>query len=504
MENAPVVEAPGDSPIVLTPSHFFQYAIHPLWIWYDRFGDLSKKEEISEFTLKLMENGVLHERSYISDFEITEVEAEKAEEATAATLELMRQGVSLIYQGCIQIEHNGVIYRGRPDLLKKQEGSSIFGDWYYVPIEIKSSSDIKTLHRHQLSFYAIILEKIQGILPTEMEIINRHRTRIPFTLDLEDLPKTKTLIDEILAVKHGQKPESTITSKSKGSPWFKEALREAQAKNDISLIYRLDSRSLGGLRDAGIKTLQDMVAVNTSNLPKIPYASPEMLQKAQLQAKSLIENKVLLIANLDGLPDTPLKLYFDIEGNPLLDVDYLFGFWVSSDPTRQHAPPQNVRFYDGEEGYFLYFLAESPEDEKGMWNAFIGWIECLPEQYTVYHYANYEKSHLTKLAERYGDAPALQRFQEKLVDLQKVIETSIVFPLYFYSIKDIAKSPFLNFKWCHQKAGGGQSVFWHDQWLATGDRTILEDIIRYNEDDVRATEHLFRWINNNNRQKKYF
>lgn len=245
------------------------------------------------------------------------------------------------------------------------------------------------------------------------------------------------------------------------------------------------------MRDAGIKTLQDMVAVNTSKLPKIPYASLETLQKAQLQAKSLIENKVLQIADLDGLPDTPLKVYFDIEGNPLLDIDYLFGFWVSGDPKRQYALPQNTRFYDGEEGYFLYFLAESPEDEKTMWEAFIGWIECLPEQYTVYHYANYEKSHLKKLADLYGDSPALQRFQDKLVDLQKVIERSIVFPLYFYSIKDIAKSPFLNFEWRHQKAGGGQSVFWYDQWLATGDRAILKDIVNYNEDDVRATENLY-------------
>lgn len=59
MENTLIAEAPSDSPIVLTPSHFFQYATHPQWIWFDRFGNPEKKEDISEFTLKLMENGVL-------------------------------------------------------------------------------------------------------------------------------------------------------------------------------------------------------------------------------------------------------------------------------------------------------------------------------------------------------------------------------------------------------------------------------------------------------------
>lgn len=110
-----------------------------------------------------------------------------------------------------------------------------------------------------------------------------------------------------------------------------------------------------------------------------------------LQAKSLIETKVMQIADLNNLPDTPLKLHYNIQGNPLLDVDYLFGFWLSGDPKRQPAPPQSAGFYDGEEGYFFYFLAGSSEDEKTMWNTFIGWIACLPEQYTVYHYANYEK-----------------------------------------------------------------------------------------------------------------
>jgi len=39
---------------ILTPTHFFQYETHPLWIWYDLFGDQSQKEEMSEFALKLM------------------------------------------------------------------------------------------------------------------------------------------------------------------------------------------------------------------------------------------------------------------------------------------------------------------------------------------------------------------------------------------------------------------------------------------------------------------
>ena len=48
------------------------------------------------------------------------------------------------------------------------------------------------------------------------------------------------------------------------------------------------------------------------------------------------------------------------------------------------------------------------------------------------------------------------------LDPQRVVEKSFAFPLYFYSIKAIAKSESLNFKWRHEKAGGGESVFWYE------------------------------------------
>ena len=131
-----------------------------------------------------------------------------------------------------------------------------------------------------------------------------------------------------------------------------------------------------------------------------------------------------------------------------------------------------------------------------MWEQFIGWLETITfSDYKVYHYHHYERTRCKKLAEKYGGSAKLDEFMGNFVDLATVVQDSVIFPLYFYSIKDIAKSSFLNFKWRHQKAGGAQSIFWYEQWLETNDRSILDDIIRYNEDDVIATEHLHKWLN---------
>lgn len=130
-----------------------------------------------------------------------------------------------------------------------------------------------------------------------------------------------------------------------------------------------------------------------------------------------------------------------------------------------------------------------------MWKQFLQWLEILPEaDYAVFHYANYENSWTTKLAERYGGTQKLAQFHSKLFDLEEARKQSVIFPLYFYSIKDIAKSKFVNFKWRHAKAGGAQSIFWYEQWLEEADTDMLNDIIDYNEDDVRATECFYEWL----------
>jgi predicted RecB family nuclease len=136
--------------IIFTPSLFFQYSICPHWIWHDYFSDTKDKDKLPELTLKLFEQGVLHERDYIKDLEFTSVKAVDPAKAFETTLALMKSGTPLIYQGEIEYQADEVLYRGRPDLLKKVSGKSKLGDYFYTPIDIKSSKDIHAEQKWQL------------------------------------------------------------------------------------------------------------------------------------------------------------------------------------------------------------------------------------------------------------------------------------------------------------------------------------------------------------------
>jgi len=482
--------------LVVTASHFFKLAKNPLWIWYDAFGDPSKKEPLSEFTLKIMEDGNLHEKEYISTLQVIEVKEIDPIRGVEDTLNLMKEGKSLIYQGWLEKKVDNVIYHGRPDLLEKRPGVSKFGDWIYVPIDIKSSSEVKTLHKQQLAFYCMMLDSIQGYFPDITSIINRNFEKIEVILDEKILQKTREDIDEILAIFRGKRHPVHISSSMKETPWYKECLREAEELRDVSLIYKLRKDTAEALREHGIDTIDKLAAQDIDDLPKIPGASIDTLNKAKIQARSLVEKRPIFIGAPELIQETDLKFYFDIEGDPWLNAEYLFGFRVVGDPEGKYARIGHVTWTQNDEGkYFLYFLAETPELESVMWNDFLDWLRYLPSEYKVYHYAHYEKTALKKLSEKHKDSDELHRFKDQLIDLKKSVDKSVIFPLYFYSIKDIAKSSFVNFKWRHAKAGGGQSIFWYEQWLETKDRQTLQDIIDYNEDDVRATEHLHLWIN---------
>ena len=272
---------------IVTPSHFYQHATCPHWIWYDRFGDPARKGEVPELAQKLLDQGVVHEVEYVKGLALSPVTAADPADALALTLKLMRQGVDLIYQGTIEAEIDGAIWRGRPDLLEKRKGKSSLGGYYYAPVDIKSSHSIHREQQLQLAFYAMVLERVQGVRPKETAIINVDHERITFRPSAVHIGKTRAAVKEILDVMDGKRPPLRLASKCKRSPWFRECVREAEEGNDIALLYDLDSRAHPALRAAGIHTVQDAARMDVSMLPKIPFCSAQKLERVKLQAESL-------------------------------------------------------------------------------------------------------------------------------------------------------------------------------------------------------------------------
>lgn len=458
----------------LTPDAFYKHAKCPNWVYWDLFGDPAKKGEVPAMLQRLREDGVLHEKNVIESLgPFEEVPSEgDADALFAATLALMEKGVEKIYQGTLRDGE----WVGRPDLLIRVPGASKFGDWMYEAVDIKSSRQLSDVHQLQLTFYALLLKKIQGVKPEEGKIINVDREWLSFPIE-EAEGAFFDALDKILAIRAGEKPDALFTSACKDSPWYEECKREAEANDDVGLIYKIYKSEYRRLRDGGFATLTKFAEADLATIQEsVAGVSDHRLERLHLQAQALHGKKIIRLED-PGLPSVATELFFDIEGDPMIGVEYMHGLLVRE---------------DGADRYEV-FTAEKPEDEGAAWLAFCDFIERY-EGAPIYHYGWYELDAIKRLSAKHGiskkAASALDRVN--MIDLNRVVQRAAIFPLYFYSLKDVARH--LGFRWRASDASGANSVLWFQEWCEKGDRALLQKITDYNEDDVRATAHLKDWL----------
>ena len=464
----------------LTEKTFFYYAKCPKWVQ----RDLVHKVPLDDLEHQLIDDGLLPdvvEGLLAARGSYETVQDEDANDAFERTLDLMRQGVQTIYRGVFVDGH----WVARPDVLERVEGKSQLGDYYYVAVDVKRLSDPRSIregHRLQGAFYAELLFRLQGVRPTSGYIMSP--TGVVMRYDLEKFEADFHLsLQQIEAILAGDEPEHILTSGCKASPYFAVCVDEADDCDDLSLLNRIHAHEVQELNDAGITTVLDLATTALPELyPKLLDLDEERVQFLHRQAVALKE-RVHDVVEVMEFEKASVELYFDIEADPLRDLDYLFGVL------------KVVHKDDGstDESYHA-FVAEddSLEQERAAWEAFVAFLD---EHRTapVYHYGWYEISVCAKLIERYG-APegAVESWRERFIDLNAKLRSKIIFPLSFYSLKDLAQ--YIGFNWRSEEASGLNSVRWFHDWLRTQDRSILERIVQYNEDDVRATYVLKEWL----------
>src|SRR5207249_1856179 len=113
----------------------------------------------------------------------------------------------------------------------------------------------------------------------------------------------------------------------------------------------------------------------------------------------------------------------------------------------------------------------------------------------VYHYNHYERTALTQLMGFHGtceeEIDELLR-GEVLVDLFRVVRQSLRISKPSYSLKQVEKM--YGYGRTAEVRSGGESAVLFEEWLETGDDTLLTEIERYNEDDCRSTQGLHEWL----------
>ncbi|HEY5482417.1 MAG TPA: TM0106 family RecB-like putative nuclease [Propionibacteriaceae bacterium] len=285
--------------------------------------------------------------------------------------------------------------------------------------------------------------------------------------------------------------------------WWQTCLPKL-GDDDLSLRIAkspLDVREIAVLRRLGVSTLTDLASVELDSLlpsyiPEVAHrpGGEERLRIAAHRAKLMVSG-VELERLTDGsieVPRADIEIDFDIETSAD-DHVYLWGFLVTD--TRTDEPPRYIAFSDFSE------LTDSAE--RRLADEALSWLHNLVTtsgaSVRIYHYSRYEVLRIQRLAEAFSRDPftwASRFADEAFFDLFEVIRSHF-FGTYGLGLKQVAHAG-SGFSWRDDNPGGLNSQSWFADAVHAETEAVRAEltqrVLDYNEDDVRATYALRRWL----------
>ncbi len=467
----------------ITAQDLYNYTKCKHRVYLDANGDPAQRGEVSAFIQMLWEMGLQTETEYLrtlGDLEFENLETLSIDQAAARTVDLMKQGVALIYQGVIQSDD----LIGRPDLLlKRTDAGSNFGGYYYEPIDIKAGrgwqlrngkrTKFKTHYAFQVIFYRTILAELQGYVPPVAHIINVDKEIEEF--DPADFAtEFDAAFNEVKQLVGGQDAsEPVLCSTCHQCAWYRKCRRWVERNQDPTLLFFVGQNKFQ-LKQVGLRTVADIAGMDVSKYlkpaNKIPRMGKTNLSRMKQRAEVVLSGEPIVHHGFE-LPTGKFEIYFDIEDDPTRDLTYLYGMIEA----------------DGHGDWrYHYFLAESPDDEEKTVREFWDYVSQASDA-VFYVYSSKERSSLRRLMERYGLDPTVY---DQYVGCEYDLYTDLVvkysdWPSYTYGIKSIAKQ--IGFSWRDPDPSGANSIVWYNEYLqAPSRKDRLQRILEYNEDDCRA------------------
>lgn len=292
------------------------------------------------------------------------------------------------------------------------------------------------------------------------------------------------ILEEFIhSLKQDEAPEMFISrQRCSLCHWHHDCYAIAKSNQHLSLLPGVTPVRYTQLQELNITTPESLAETSPAVLENLVGFDNQVASKLILQAQSVLENRPLLLPFNPEIHNMEfqhaVELYFDIEAQPDLNLNYLLGVLVVD---KQNHTEQ-----------FYSFLAEKPEDEELVWQQFLDLVWQYP-QAPIYHFCVYEFDTVKRLGKLYRTpkasvSPVLNRF----VDIYEHLIQNVALPVESYALKAIAR--WLGFEWRNPEASGAKCIYWYDEWLKTGDRELLEIIQLYNEDDCRATLSVKDWL----------
>jgi len=445
--------------------------------------------------------GDRHEKAHLGTFQtVVDLSQASPSERERRTREEVAKGAPIIYQGGIRTKAQlkGVECEivGDPDFLISESGSYVIRDSKISRrVTEKDHPEIFA----QLQIYGWLYEHTFGQQPIRLEVHSGTGTiiEIPYA---GAAAARQTLEDIVSLNQLGQEPYSPVGwTKCGGCGFKKRCWPMAEKAKDVALVYGIDQGLAIGLRQQGIESFDQLLShFDAASLAELKRPWGKSTQKVGTKADSILRMAKSMATGQEEIiqaPDIPQHanyVMFDLEGLPPhldeLEKIYLWGMQV---------------FGETPGGYRAACAAFGESGDRQGWEGFLNEAKAIFDGYgdiPWVHWHHYEKTNLNRYIERFGDINGIAaRVKNNLLDLLPITQASVALPLPSYSLKVIEKH--IGFKRTQTEFGGEWSMAKYIEATESDNETqrvaLLDEIKKYNEEDLGATWAILQWLKSN-------
>lgn len=458
----------------------------------------------------LREKGLSHESAYLDHLRLDGLMVVLMDESQLdmkATLEAMKGGADAISQAWLEYGS----WRGRADVLLRVPGKSRLGDYHYIVVDTKLSTNTKAGTILQLCVYTDLISNFQGRRPDTMRVVTPGTHFLPEIYRVDHFEayylEVKTNLEK--AIEEGNITYPEPCDYCHICDWWQHCDKRLHTDDHISLVANITRGQRSELqRMFGIETLTEL---GREFLPpgKPVRGSRDGLEKVQHQAQVQLKDRESempyfeMLNPLEGkglyqLPEPDVgDVFFDLEGDPFsgdspvgsaTSLEYLWG-WVTLD---DRGNPQ-----------YHHTWANNAAEERRSFEAFLDEMISIRIQHPhmhIYHYAPYEPGAIKRLmgrcASREKEVDELLR-AGVFVDLYLITRQAIRAGVESYSIKELER--FFGYVRQVDLCQVGRPKRTLEALLQAGcgieaPEEVREIVRVYNEDDCTSTWRLQNWL----------
>ena len=332
------------------------------------------------------------------------------------TPDSLRSGALFLLDADLQRDSTSIRFDG----LQRVPGTSVLGDFHYVPVLFRADRHLHRTDRALLELLGLLLSRVQGTAPTYGFIYHGNdcrRSKVRFSHEPRG---AMGLLDELSRLQQGEVQPRLVLNDHCPECEFSGRCREQAIREDnLSLLRGLGQKAIAAYARKGIFTLTQLA--HTFRPRRKGKRSGDRSKKRYfaLQALALRDRRVYVL----GTPDVPtdeVQIYLDLEGTPDDGFVYLIGLIVCDGATQKEYS----------------FWADSKDQELSIFENFLA-VVARYHSLRIYAYGGYERVFLKRMRLNSSRKKLVDRIVDSLVNVLGIVYSHF----YCLSLGGLKPSP---------------------------------------------------------------